>query len=225
MKLQFLGHSCFIIEIKDIRIIIDPFLTGNALATQTVNDLKKIDFIFLTHGHADHVGDALAIAQQYHAKIYANPELCKLLALQSPQTSFHPFAFGGFIDLSFGKVKMTPALHTSSVDIQKTPQYGGLAGGFIFELEGKKLYHAGDTGLSKEMELLKKYKIDIALLPIGGNYTMDIEDTNQAIEMIAPQLVIPMHYNTFDLIKTDPHLISNPFGQTKVLEINEILEF
>lgn len=195
MKINFLGHSCFILEDLDVNILIDPFLTGNSLATLAADDVVT-DYIFVTHGHGDHIGDTISIAKRTDARVYAVVEIAD--ALFAPEgIKVGRGNIGGKQKTSFGSVKYFPASHGSGVN-------GALACGYILEIGDKKIYHAGDTGLISEMQFLKDENIDVALLPIGDYYTMGPEDAVKAAKLISPKCVIPMHYNTFPLIKQNP---------------------
>lgn len=195
MKIKFLGHSCFSLEDSNTTILIDPFLSGNPLAA-AVSDKVAADCIFVTHGHGDHIGDAVSIAKRTYAKVYAVVEIAdSLLAPEGIKVGRGNI--GGKQKTIFGSVKFFPASHGSGVN-------GALACGYIFEIEGKKIYHAGDTGLIAEMHFLEDEKIDVALLPIGDFYTMGPEDAVKAAKLISPKYVIPMHYNTFPAIKQNP---------------------
>lgn len=202
MKLTYFGHSAFLIQSENFNGLIDPFLTGNSHTTITPEDLESITHIFITHGHGDHIGDAMAIAKKFNPLIICNYEISNYLSQKGFKT--HPLQIGGKRKFDFGVVKMTPALHGSGIEEGDKIIEGGLAGGFIIEIKGKKIYHAGDTGLSMEMKLLEREKIDIALLPIGGNFTMDIEDAVLAVDFIKPKKVIPIHYKTFEVINVEP---------------------
>ncbi len=187
MRIKYYGHACFLLE-GSKKVLIDPFISGNPLAPELT---ETPDLILVTHGHEDHVGDAAKIAEASGAKIVAIYELANML----------PNAIGMNIggSLSFGdvKIKMVNALHSSSF----RNQYAGHAAGFIVEMDGLRVYHAGDTAFFEEM---KNYACDVALLPIGDVFTMGIEDAIRAARLIKPRVVIPMHYDTFPIIKQDP---------------------
>jgi len=200
MKLTFLGHAVVLIEgIEDkYNVIIDPFITGNP-AYPAEFELPKINYILVTHGHGDHLGDTLSLCQKYGSTVISNFELCNFLQLKGCKV--HPMHVGGVYYFEFGKVKLTPAIHGSGIYDGDKVLYGGNPCGFLFKAENKTIYHAGDTGLTKEMELLKD--VDVAFLPIGGNFVMDADDAIEAVKMIKPKMVIPIHYNTWDIIKAD----------------------
>jgi L-ascorbate metabolism protein UlaG (beta-lactamase superfamily) len=194
VEIQYLGHSAFLIETGEYTLLFDPFLTGNSLAAKKPEEIKATH-IFVSHAHGDHLGDTVKIAKANNAKVYATFELAEMLEKYSIKT--FPGNIGGSLKTDFGVVKLVTAIHGSGVP-------GGLACGFIIESENIKVYFAGDTGLSYEMSLLADEKINVALLPIGDVYTMGPKDAVKAVEMIKPQYVIPMHYDTFPAISQDP---------------------
>jgi len=200
MRLTFLGHA--VLLISDIEgkynVIIDPFITGNPAYPKDFQ-LPKIDYIMVTHGHGDHLGDTVELCKKYNSTVISNFEICNYLQLKG--CKIHPMHVGGVYYFEFGKVKLTPAIHGSGIHEGDKVLYGGNPCGFLIKVEGKNIYHAGDTGLTKEFELLKD--IDVAFLPIGGNFVMDVEDALVALEMIKPKIVVPIHYNTWDIIKAD----------------------
>ncbi|MDF2651651.1 MAG: metal-dependent hydrolase [Paenibacillus sp.] len=204
MNIIFHGQSCVEIRLKEHTLIIDPFLNHNPLAVTKPEDIKA-DYILVTHGHADHLGDSLEIAKRNQATIIAPNDLGRYLSFQGAQT--HGMGIGGEYEFPFGKVKMTLALHDSSYNPPGTKEniYTGMASGFLITAEGKTIYHAGDTGLFGDMQLLGKLNaIDLAFLPIGDNYTMGPRDAVIAAQFLQAKMVVPMHYNTFPLIKQDP---------------------
>lgn len=227
-KLRYLGHSAFYLEGEGIKALIDPFLTGNPLAAAGQEDFTDINYIFVTHGHGDHIGDAVAIAQRCDATIFTCNEQAGWLAGKGLKTE--GMHIGGRAPFPFGRVKLTPAWHGCPILENGEVRYGGVACGFVIEVEGKKVYHAGDTGLTMEMKLLEDEKIDVALLPIGGYYTMDADDAVRAAGLIRPRVVIPMHYDTFPPVKADPRDFSDKvtargFAEARILKPGQDFEF
>ncbi|NLY73487.1 MAG: metal-dependent hydrolase [Tissierellia bacterium] len=198
MLINYIGHSTFQIKTEDKNIIIDPFILGNPWTQTEPEDYKDLTHIFVTHGHSDHLGDTVEIAKLSGALVYCNHEIAGYLASKGVE-NIHGMHIGG----AHGWVKMTPALHGSGIETKDAILYGGLAGGFLLSLEDRLIYHSGDTGLSMEMKLLED-KVDLALLPVGGNYTMDIEDAKLALGFIKPKAFIPMHFKTFPVIDVNP---------------------
>ena len=195
MELKFLGHSCFVLDDGAHKVLTDPFLTGNAEAAVSAEQVEA-DYIFVTHGHSDHVGDAVDIAKRTGAPVCCTVDLAE--GLFGPAgVQVQVGNLGGTIPMPFGSAKFFQAIHGSGVA-------GCLSCGFLFEMGGRKIYHAGDTALMSDMALLAEEKIDVALLPIGDVFTMGPADALRAVKMIQPKLVIPMHYNTFPPIAQDP---------------------
>lgn len=198
MKIKFIGHSCFLIEEGGHSLLFDPFITGNPLAAAKAEALNPTH-ILVSHYHGDHRGDVVDIAKRTGASVFSTNEIG--IELKKENLNVVAGHIGGKAKTEFGSVKFFQAFHGSGIE-------GGHACGFIVDFMGKKIYHAGDTGLTKDMELLKKHNIHIALLPIGDFYTMGPEDAVEAVKMIKPKYVIPMHYNTFPLIKQDPEVFA-----------------
>lgn len=200
MRLTYLGHSAFKIETAAGQsLLIDPYLDGNALAPLKSSDLKA-DYILLTHAHGDHIGDAFKIADPESTLFICVSELARYIGSRGFKA--HAMHIGGAHDFPFGRVKLTIAHHGS---LTLDGQYGGPAAGIVLTVDEKTIYHCGDTGLFLDMQLIgERDPIDIMLVPIGDNFTMGIPDAVKAVELVRPQLAIPMHYNTFPLIKADP---------------------
>jgi L-ascorbate metabolism protein UlaG (beta-lactamase superfamily) len=198
IKVTWYSHACFLIETEKAALLVDPFLTGNPLAPVTAADIKA-DFIFISHGHGDHVGDSVQLAKQTGAMVVSNYEIQNWIAAQGVENS-HPLHIGGGFDWPWGRVKLTIAHHGSMLP---DGSYGGNPCGFLFYIDGKKIYHACDTGLFYDMKLIGEEGIDLAILPIGDNFTMGPDDALRAVKLIEPKQVIPIHYNTFDVIKQD----------------------
>lgn len=203
MRLTYHGHACFTVEAQNVKAVIDPWFEGNSLADCGWEEIEA-DWIFLTHAHFDHMGNAIDIAKRTGAVIVAVSELAKYCATQGARTL--KINVGGTVDLPIGKVHFPQAFHSSSIDLPDGKNmYGGEAVGILLESEGKCLYHAGDTGLFGDMALIgRRYRLDAALLPIGGSIVMDPEDAAWAAKLLQPKLVIPMHYNSFPSIVQDP---------------------
>lgn len=191
MKLTYLGHSAFEMNINGKKVLIDPFLIKSP-----DYDIQGVSDIFVTHAHSDHLGSAIEIAKKTGAKITAMFELANYCAKYGVKTN--GIGLGAWIDYDWGRIAAVPAFHSSSFD---DGSYGGNPCGFVFDLSGRTLYHAGDTALNSEMKIIGEvYEPDAAMLPIGGTYTMDIESAVIASEWLGVSAVIPMHYNTFDKI-------------------------
>lgn len=203
-ELKYLGHSCFFIDDGKDRILIDPFLTGNPLAGAKAGDLFPT-LILVTHGHGDHLGDAIAISKRTGAPILGVFELVNYCIERGAKGI--PAHIGGKIKFDFGWVKLLQANHSSSTS---DGVYTGNPVGFIVDHYGNHIYHAGDTGLFGDMEMFGRiYRVDIALLPIGGTFVMDVLDAVDAVKMLKCRVAIPMHYDTFPPIKADVNRFKN----------------
>ncbi|RXT04804.1 metal-dependent hydrolase [Ammoniphilus sp. CFH 90114] len=205
MEILFHGHSTVQITRLGKSLIIDPFITNNPLAKTKAADVK-VDYILLTHGHSDHMDDVLTIAKANNATVIATHELATYFSWQGIEV--HGMNTGGSRTFDFGKVKFTQAFHSSGLtfaDEQKII-YAGMPCGLLLTIDNKVIYHAGDTGLFGDMKILGELNcIDLAFLPIGDNFTMGPEDALIAAEWIRAKKVVPIHYNTFGLIKQDGH--------------------
>jgi L-ascorbate metabolism protein UlaG (beta-lactamase superfamily) len=199
VELTYHSHACFGVTVNDTELLIDPFLTGNELADVTADEVAA-DYILVSHGHGDHVGDTVAIAKRTGAMTVSNFEIQSWLVAQGVEKS-HPLHIGGGYDFPFGRVKLTIAHHGSALP---DGSYGGNPAGFLLTLEGKKIYHACDTGLFYDMKLIGEDGLDVAILPIGDNFTMGPDDALKAVKLLEPKVVIPIHYGTFDVIAQDP---------------------
>ncbi|KMZ42272.1 MULTISPECIES: metal-dependent hydrolase [Bacillales] len=203
LDIRFHGHSSVQVTSEGHSIMIDPFISGSPVAATKLEDIS-VQYILLTHGHQDHILDAVELAKKNDATIVATHELATYLSWQGVKTI--SMNLGGSIKLPFGKVKMTQAFHSSGVvlDDEKQIVYMGMPGGFVIELGGKTIYHAGDTGLFGDMKLIgERHDIDLAFLPIGDVFTMGPEDALVAAEWVQADFVVPIHYDTFPPIKQD----------------------
>jgi L-ascorbate metabolism protein UlaG (beta-lactamase superfamily) len=198
-RIRWLGHAAMALEAAGYHILIDPFFTGNPKAAISA-DQAKADFILISHGHGDHVGDSIAIAKRTGATIISNYEISVWLEQQGVK-KVHGQQHGGGFNHPFGRVKLTLAFHGSALPDGSN---GGNPCGFLIYLnDGKKIYHAADTGLFGDMRLIGEEGIDLAVLPIGDNYTMGPADAVRAVKMIQPMKVLPIHYDTWPLIAQD----------------------
>jgi L-ascorbate metabolism protein UlaG (beta-lactamase superfamily) len=212
MDIRFLGHAAFELTEGDTRVLIDPFLTGNPKAAVKAEDLNPTH-IFLTHGHADHIGDTVAIAQRTGAKVVAIVEIANELQEEGVENVSDP-NIGGTVEFGNVSVRLTPAWHTST-----TPKGTvNVPAGLVIKIGDKTVYHLGDTGLFSDLKLPKKRDdIDVALMCIGGHYTMDRHDGVIAAEMVGAKQVIPCHYNTFPPIETDAEAFKNEVKASEVV--------
>ncbi|UOQ86283.1 metal-dependent hydrolase [Gracilibacillus salinarum] len=202
MKVSFHGQSCVKVETTKHTILIDPFISGNETSDLDPN-VQEPDVILLTHGHNDHVGDTIQIAERTNCLVVAPNELAEYLGGRGLNT--HPMHIGGAHTFDFGKVKLTPAFHGSMFqDEEGNLIYGGMPAGILLFADGQTIYHAGDTGLFSDLKLIGEMnQIDLAFLPIGDNFTMGPDDALIAADWIKAKKVVPMHYNTFPLIEQD----------------------
>jgi L-ascorbate metabolism protein UlaG (beta-lactamase superfamily) len=225
MNLRWLGHSAFeLITEENLKILIDPFISNNPSCTIPVEEMEA-DLICITHGHADHFGDAMEIANRTNALVIANHEISIFFSRQGFETQ--GMNIGGSSHFHNIKITMVDAIHSSDIDFMEEINSGGKACGFIFELEnGRKIYHAGDTSLFGDLKFVlgEFYKPDVTLIPIGDRYTMGPQDASTAVKWISPQIVIPMHYNTFPVIEQDPEdfadLVKNKSPDVEVVILN-----
>jgi len=209
LKIKFLGHASFQIDIGGKTLIIDPFISANPLASHINVDNLQCDYILLSHGHQDHVLDAEKIAKNNNALIISNFEVTNWYSKLGCKV--HPMAHGGKREFDFGTVKYVNAIHTSSMP---DGSYGGNPGGFVIWNDEQCFYFAGDTALTLDMQLIPETcpALDVALLPIGDNFTMGYEDAALAARYVNCKTVIPYHYNTFGLIKVDLDIAKKHFN-------------
>ena len=203
VRITYHGHSCFSIQTDQANLLVDPFLSGNEAADVRPTEVNP-DYILVSHAHGDHLGDTLPIAKRTGATVISNYEISNYLADRGAKT--HGMHIGGARQFPFGTVKLTIAHHGSSFP---DGSYGGNPCGFLLWLEDKVLYFAGDTALFYDMTLYGEEGIDVAMLPIGDNFTMGPKDAVKAVEFLQPKTAILMHYNTFDLIAQDAHAVAD----------------
>jgi len=193
LKFNFYGHACFLLDDGKYKLLFDPFLSGNPQAAIKPDDVKA-DYVFVTHAHGDHVGDAYDILRKNQATLVCIPEVADLVGDEVKSIGMN---LGGTIKLPFGFARMVPALHSAGVA-------GGTCCGYVVHIADKNIYFAGDTCLFSDMKLIgERDKIDYAVLPIGGHFTMDAYDAARAVEFLGAKNVIPVHYNTWQPIEQD----------------------
>ncbi|WP_296384582.1 metal-dependent hydrolase [Winogradskyella sp.] len=224
MKITFYGHASLGIQIKDIHILVDPFISGNENASAIDIDSLKADYILVTHAHQDHILDVAAIAKRTGAVIVSNYEI--VVHYQSLGLEGHPMNHGGTWDFDFGSLKYVNAIHTSSFP---DGTYGGQPGGFIIEGERKNIYIAGDTALTMDMKLIPmQTKLDLAILPIGDNFTMGINDAIIASDFVECDKILGYHFDTFGYIEIDHEVAKRMFFDKNkdlmLLDIGESVE-
>ena len=225
MKISYHGHSFVIVKTDIHSILIDPFITGNKLCDVDPETVDA-DVILLTHGHNDHVGDTVSIARRTGARVVALNELAVYLGRQGVET--HPMNIGGAYDFDFGRVKFTQAFHGSSYEEEDgTFVYTGMPGGILLTIDGKTIYHVGDTALFSDLKMIGEMNnIDLAFIPIGDNFTMGPEDALIAADWINANIVVPVHYNTFPVIEQDADAFAQRVktGKGKAMKVGEVLE-
>ena len=228
MKVNFHGHAVVFLETEDgTKLLFDPFISGNEHTDLDVETVET-DYILVTHAHADHFGDTIKLANRTGALVITTVEIADYLATKD--ITAHGMQPGGAYDFDFGRVKLTPAIHGSSLDIDGSgnPYTLGLASGILVTADDRTVYHMGDTALYSDMKLIGDTNtIDLAFVPIGDNFTMGPEDAAIAARWIKARKVVPIHYNTFPLIEQDPNQFINLLedGVGEILEIGDTIEY
>jgi L-ascorbate metabolism protein UlaG (beta-lactamase superfamily) len=201
--LKYFGHACWLLQHGNTNVVIDPFLSESPWLNGGIPRDLEPDLVLLTHGHFDHLGDTIEIAKRRRAPVLAMVELADFLNEQGVKSI--DGNFGGVIKFDFGWAKFVPAWHSSTWMLPNQAQRSSIPCGFVIRFFDQTIYHAGDTCLFYDMKLIGEVTpIDVALLPIGGHYTMGVDDAVKAVELLAPKVVVPMHYNTWAPIEQDP---------------------
>ncbi|MFS0673078.1 metal-dependent hydrolase [Ornithinibacillus sp. 179-J 7C1 HS] len=225
MKVSYHGHAVVKVESDKNTILIDPFITGNGLCDLNADEVKA-DYILLTHGHNDHVGDTVEIAKRNDALVIAPNELADYLDTKGVKV--HGMHIGGSREFDFGKVKFTQAFHGSGFSEEDgTIIYTGMPAGILLTVEGKTIYHLGDTALFTDLKMYgEMHDIDVAFIPIGDNFTMGPDDALIAADWIKAKIVVPIHYNTFPVIEQNPEDFVRKLktGEGKVMHAGSVLE-
>jgi L-ascorbate metabolism protein UlaG (beta-lactamase superfamily) len=217
VKITWLGHAAFLFEAEK-KLLIDPFITGNPKAPCSPEELEP-DIIAVTHGHRDHLGDTIEIGARTGCRIISIHEVANYI--KSKGVFAEGMNKGGTVEAEGFTLTMTQALHSSSIDASGFSFDGGSPAGFVIGIDEHSIYHAGDTGVFGDMKLIKElYAPEITLLPIGDRFTMGIREAVKAVELLQPEIAIPMHYGTFDVIDQDPEEFKRAVetkGKTKVI--------
>jgi L-ascorbate metabolism protein UlaG (beta-lactamase superfamily) len=202
MRLTYFGHSAFLLQAGGVRFAFDPYLRENPHGSVDPATVP-CDYVLCSHAHDDHIADALELARLHRAQLVAPYELAGYFAQQGAETiDLMP---GGGVNFPWGRIQMTPAVHSSSLELPNGETRAmGVAAGYVVRAENRSIYHAGDTALFSDMQLIARGGLDLALLPIGDFYTMGPDDAVEAVKLLRPRLTVPMHYNSNSRIKTDP---------------------
>ena len=228
MRLTYFGHSCFLVELPGARLVFDPYLSENPHGAVDPASVP-CDTVLCSHAHSDHSCDALALARLHGATIVAPYELAEHFAADASRPATIDLMPGGGIDLPSGRIQMTPAIHSSSLELPTGENRAmGVAAGYLVRAAGKSLYHAGDTALFGDMSLIGRHGLDVALIPIGDFYTMGPVDAVEALNLLRPKIAVPMHYDTTEKIRQDPHAFASRAAtaghEVRVMKAGDCLE-
>ena len=213
MKLSYYGHSCFLVEIGGKSLLFDPFITPNPLASHIKVDQIAADYILISHGHSDHIADAIEIAKRTNATVISNYEIVVWLGKKGIESA-HPLNHGGGRTFDFGRVKYVNAVHSSQLP---DGSYGGNPGGFVVENANETFYYSGDTALTYDMQFIpEEFELRFAVLPIGDNFTMGAKDAAKAAGLLKCKQVVGVHYDTFPPIKIDHAEAASIFAKAGV---------
>ncbi|MDD3469315.1 MAG: metal-dependent hydrolase [Thermoguttaceae bacterium] len=217
-KLTWFGHSCWFIESDGTRLIIDPYMADSPTCMMRPEDVK-VDYVLVTHGHSDHCSDAESIAKRCDAMLVGVFELTQWFAKRGVKKTL-PMNIGGHVEYVWGSLRMVPAVHSSTMPDGSD---GGIASGFVISFhDGHRIYHAGDTAFFGDMAYINRSGIDIALLPIGGRYTMGPYDALDALRLLKPRRAMPMHYGTWEMIHQDPQAWADHVHRQTDVEVSII---
>lgn len=212
MRFDYHGHATFSIHTDaGVRLLFDPYFDNNPKFEGTKDDVGHVDFVLASHGHFDHFEDAIPVCRATSATLIGTVEIVSFAQTQGVENG-HGMNIGGAHDFPFGRVKLTPALHGGQVEGDESGRFTTAPAGFLMHIDGRRIYYSGDTALITDMQLLRG-RVDVAILPIGDNFTMGPDDAAIAVDFIRPKQVIPVHYNTWPLIAQDPQAFAAKVGR------------